>query len=380
MAMLIEILCLLLHLFSLFFLSDRNETPKVDSIRPIAILKTSTTFEIGQLSRFLLNEGKDAAIVDCFHKESKFEAAGSIQSDENDCLADIKNSKVTNSVKNEEELILDFYSCLFRAELSYLRNARTLQAPSKISLAGVENSIPFTSRAACLVIGLAFLTWTLSSVRRFEQLDTRNVLSRLRILANLSLSRIHPIYNQIGELETKVLSRLRKLGILRQTGLSVDDQGKSPIFNELRRDGNIPKASNETHVQGEGLDAISKNEEITGVVETYVGLKDLPINLMSKNKALVFDLTTKEGRKEWKTYISRDKYRQLSCREQIYAHYNSPAEFSTRVTEAQVAPSFEMDPSLENVPLYDKHGKPLRRVCVPGIGWISRRKYLEQRG
>ncbi|SCU84512.1 LAFA_0D10352g1_1 [Lachancea sp. 'fantastica'] len=380
MATLIETTCLLLHCFCFLFLSIRNETPKLNSMHTHENLVTPTTFEIGQLSRFLLdkeNHGQSLGI--CFHEWSKAEVANQFSRKVNTCLVDIKNRKALGSFLSEEEVILDYYNCLLRAELSYLRKAKRSQFPFELELPTAESAMLFKSKAASFIMGLFFLTWMLSSTTRLEQLREKLILSRCRPLKNLRISGFRPSMGQLSRFGSKIIGKYRELNPFSKLEANLSERCSFSSFGETRVDGKTPEARDKVQSHGKEADVTLKNEELTNVVDTGIALKEVSINLMPKNRALVFDLTTKEGRKEWKTYISRDKFKQIPQEERTCAHHNLTANGVTSLTDPHLSTSLELDASLENVPLYDKHGKPLRRVCVPGIGWISRRKYLEQR-
>lgn len=110
-----------------------------------------------------------------------------------------------------------------------------------------------------------------------------------------------------------------------------------------------------------------------------ISAKELSIGLTSKGKDRVFDLTTKSGREEWKEYVNRGRGQPVVRRENVVDQNNDQAENAAECIDQENNENIELDPFLQNVPLYDRHGKPLRRLCLPGIGWVSRRKFLERK-
>ena len=92
---------------------------------------------------------------------------------------------------------------------------------------------------------------------------------------------------------------------------------------------------------------------------TTVSSKDTksPFVIQEKEKGLLFDMTTKKGLARWRDYVSKSDQNEKI---EIKAPQLTPLSFSP------------ISPDLSKVNLFDKNGKPFRRVFLPGTGWVAR--------
>ncbi|SCV05897.1 LANO_0H17590g1_1 [Lachancea nothofagi CBS 11611] len=343
----------------------------------------SETLEPGQLSRCLVRQRESGnQWVNCIPKASSFETSVTIRKDIELCLRKIEYRSLLGTPVPDEEIVFEYYSCVLNAELAYLIDRRQVSANPNFTI-GLEMSIKLSIlRAAwtfsklCILSSVVIL-WNrcLKSTfwdRRIHTPSHFEWVQRVLPLAT-NMANVHFL-----NLETKLVNTLRKL----YRRIKKDVKTRKQV--NIMESGEEVVTSTDSQTVSEVFDFMENaspaccNDENTDAVAADVQVRKLSVNLTSKGNGLVFDLTTKEGRKEWKAYINRDKGQMLPPKESVLENKAIVNSALMDWTKAEKVRPIELDPALQNVPLYDKHGKPLRRVCVPGIGWISRRKYLEQ--
>lgn len=110
------------------------------------------------------------------------------------------------------------------------------------------------------------------------------------------------------------------------------------------------------------VDKISFLEDTINISEVkQIPEEKSPLILETKKKGLLFDLTTDEGMTEWKSYV----------------HNNSNSNIETKIPKLTPPTISPLSSDLGKVNLFDKNGKPFRRVFVPGSGWMTRKKCIE---
>ncbi|SCU92875.1 LAME_0F01860g1_1 [Lachancea meyersii CBS 8951] len=383
----IHSLFILLQLCSCYFTLDQTQSTKLDKTKTQAYPEKQKTFGIGQVSRCLLRHKQSVNHwADCVLELTDVVGSGAIERNVGRCLTKIKLEASSFPSMTEEGLLFEYYSCLLSAELAYLRHAKEQPRSSELSWIRIENVKYFILRAESLMRRLliwgCILVLALKDHSRLRNIRLKERLaSKLPWLLNRNEHRFCAINVQMIKLKTELLKMLHELYQSIEGSFNASAQGKSADFGEKENDDlKLEPVTDLSGGLGDGSLIRSGGENTTGI-DLSIKLRDLSVNLMPKDRALVFDLTTKEGRRDWKTYVNRDKSRPSSCREKGFADGGLPVKkASLTCTADQNAHLLEEDSELENVALYNKHGKPLRRIFVPKIGWISRRKYLEQRG
>lgn len=91
-------------------------------------------------------------------------------------------------------------------------------------------------------------------------------------------------------------------------------------------------------------------------------LEKSPLVIQEKNTGLLFDMKTQKGITNWKKYVGK-----------IEDHEGPP----TKIPELTPLSFSPISPDLSKVNLFDKNGKPFRRVFLPGTGWITRNKCIQ---
>ncbi|CUS20316.1 LAQU0S01e03862g1_1 [Lachancea quebecensis] len=303
------------------------------------------------------------------------------------CLLDIEQKSSLGLYGSEEEVVFEYYACIISRELRVLADRREQRQLKKNPPEGnwLAKHLPaLVDTAKCLIIIV-----TLIAFQRYFELSFLKIIEELRNQSHTLMSaldfEVSAVASNVLNLEASMGIKLQKLkkkvkGDIRSSGkakaVSVQSRKSEcsmETFPAIEKD----SKGRETDL----LDKISlcSNETASRINSPLQKTMRLPLELVSKKKGLLFDLTTKKGRNDWKEYINRDI-------RQIPAHRRNTAEELAIVNSSETRRNnsseekYALDESLQNVPLYDKHGKPLRRICVPGIGWISRKKYLEQRG
>ncbi|KAH3898885.1 uncharacterized protein SCDLUD_005226 [Saccharomycodes ludwigii] len=96
------------------------------------------------------------------------------------------------------------------------------------------------------------------------------------------------------------------------------------------------------------------------------------IRIHGRKTGMIFDLTSKEGRRIWKDYIGSNKSTRTNQEQQQQQQANSNIQNENLTSASEPLSNFPTDIRTE-----DKDGNPYRRVYVPGRGWYSRMRYLE---
>lgn len=114
-----------------------------------------------------------------------------------------------------------------------------------------------------------------------------------------------------------------------------------------------------------------------------------PVTVQGKHKGLIFDLTTKKGREQWRNHILRNKAKKkedgcidsgmdsVDISKATVVSLSTEQDTKEKTIVGSSATSSEEAKNFPNIVLSDKNGKPFRRIFVPSYGWLSRNKCLE---
>ncbi|KAM3163818.1 hypothetical protein ACU8KH_02294 [Lachancea thermotolerans] len=308
------------------------------------------------------------------------------------CLLDIEKKNSLGQYRSEEAIVFEYYACIINVELRVLADLREQRKLHQYPLKGnwLAKDVSILANATkCLVIVAILIAF-----RRYIELSFLNVVEELRSQSCLLMTaldlRINALASNVSNLETSMGTKLQKLRKRVKVGVQSSLETKTVSILSKENMGNTEKfpaiEKNCVGRQAKFVDEFSICSHESGGDEPSgdFGLplqrsEHLPLELASKKKGLLFDLTTKKGRNDWKEYINRD-IRRIAAHQINAAGQSAIVKSSVDCNSGGSKENDVLDDTLQNVPLYDRHGKPLRRICVPGIGWISRKKYLEQRG
>ncbi|CCE63882.1 hypothetical protein TPHA_0G00460 [Tetrapisispora phaffii CBS 4417] len=106
---------------------------------------------------------------------------------------------------------------------------------------------------------------------------------------------------------------------------------------------------------------VKVNEPIHCALETKNLNEERPYPIIKKTP-LNFDLITTKGRAEWKNHLLKLQETKNKRNEKEREHFEFPNDNKLQVADIQ------------NIRLFDPSGKPLRRVVIPGIGWVPHRR------
>ncbi|SCU78162.1 LAMI_0A03664g1_1 [Lachancea mirantina] len=237
------------------------------------------------------------------------------------------------SMPMEKTAIRDFYECLADVEISFLSHQR------------VKTSLGYTTKMSRTYYSLIVAILVLNLI-----------LIKLNQIANLVIKFKGPDISALKDIDqlkvitTQIKSHLwsKWRMITQQCRKILSGMGKSNNL-EFEKDFEI-----ENHVPGSQGTSSRNASRRMGIPDAY---------------NLIFDLTTKDGRRNWKAYVGRNRIQNLQ-KDCLWYGSNCLLEepFNGSKLEADTPR-----------PLFDKEGKPFRRVYVPGQGWTSRQKFLNQR-
>ncbi|SCU93853.1 LADA_0G05182g1_1 [Lachancea dasiensis] len=335
---------------------------------------------VGQLSHCLKNQkALGESMASCIKYFDSSVLQGKVQEGVEVCLFKVRYKSLLKPPRSEQEIIFDYYSCMLEGELSQLNGHKEcyqfyqfgfLQKLLSVFL-GVEGLIRILILTFALAAAIHKMTFRSSD--SFLDFHSGDTLRKLRVASQKICRLGREQANELVDFFSEISRFIRRKSEVQQRYSPVTPKDDRVLANH-----EVPEDRKKASKLGASL---SSNEAEQMPCEEYNCHNFVdeykPVNLQSKGTDLVFDLTTKEGRKEWKAYINRGKKRQQSSNESTVSSCNGIIyKGLSGCTKTERA--IELNPVLQNVPLYDRHGKPLRRVYIPGTGWISRRKYLEQ--
>ncbi|CDO92421.1 unnamed protein product [Kluyveromyces dobzhanskii CBS 2104] len=202
-----------------------------------------------------------------------------------------------------------------------------------------------------VVMGLAVLGWGVFKTKAWKSeyegendglgsfaVDVKQMIDDVKIKQTIMTELLNRTNQKIFELEydSEVWEKIQELEQI-QTRLQL-------LLDQTKRESNFELSKINNNLRS--LTAVERKEP------------KWPFVIEEKEKGLLFDMTTKKGLDQWKTYVSKSDVKEKLETTQL-----------PQLTPLSYSP---ISPDLSKVNLFDKNGKPYRRVFLPGTGWVAR--------